>query len=209
MVQNTKIWIDKWKTFEGRATRPEFWWGYLGICLLIFVISIIPCILFGCAIGFEDSTILWILAVLSGIVYLPAMIFLLVATIAAEVRRLRDAGFPWWVIFVSCIPSVGAIALIVFLCLPTTEEPVIKVGNNDAPKAEPAPAPVVDVTPEEAPIVEEAPVVEAEPVVEEAPVIEEAPMAEEAPVATTWKCPNCGSESEGKFCGSCGTSKPE
>ncbi len=197
MFDSTKKILDNWKDFEGKTSRSDFWWGYLGISILTLIVGIIPFILAGFAIGYDDVITLWILAVIAWILYLPAVIFITIATIAAEVRRLRDAGFPWWAIFVSAIPSVGGIALIVFLCLPTTDTPVINFGTNDSSRNDSAPktettknyeAPKADPTPA-------------------APVVDVAP--EELQDVITWKCQNCGAENEGNFCGSCGTKKPE
>ena len=42
--------------------------------------------------------------------------------LALTVRRLRDAGFHWALIFVGFIPMVGGFALLVLLAMPTKEE---------------------------------------------------------------------------------------
>ena len=42
--------------------------------------------------------------------------------LALTVRRLRDAGFHWALIFVAFVPFVGSIALLVLLAMPTKEE---------------------------------------------------------------------------------------
>ena len=41
--------------------------------------------------------------------------------LALTVRRLRDAGFHWALIFVGFIPMVGGFALLVLLAMPTKE----------------------------------------------------------------------------------------
>lgn len=194
MIESTKIMFNKWKDFKGKSDRREFWLGYLGVFLITIVLTIIPSILLGIAIGCEDSVVLWLLTGVVSLAWFAAFIYITVALLAATVRRLLDAGFPWWVIFVNFVPSIGQIALIVFLCLPSSETPIVNFVGNDAPKAEPAPA--------SAPATPAAPiVVDVEP--------EEAPVVEEAPASTSWTCPGCGAESEGKFCGSCGAAKPE
>ena len=71
---------------------------------------------------------------------------------------------------------------------PAKEEPQ-QLPEPEPVKEEPAPAP--------APVVEEKKP-EHEPKKEE-------PKAEKA----KWFCPNCGAENTGKFCGHCGTKKPE
>ena len=47
---------------------------------------------------------------------------LLLPGLALTVRRLRDAGFHWALIFVAFSPMVGGIALMVLLAMPTKEE---------------------------------------------------------------------------------------
>lgn len=48
-----------------------------------------------------------------------------IPSLALTVRRLRDAGFHWAMIFISFVPYIGSLALIVLLALPTKEEPVV------------------------------------------------------------------------------------
>ena len=193
LVEATKKMIKNWKDFKGITNRPDFWWAYLGDFLIMLVASLVYGLFYGLAIGFEDSIILWILAVLMGLPYLALAIFLMVAMLAAEIRRLRDAGFPWWAFFVCFVPTVGSIALIVFLALPTRDTPII-AGTNVQPA--PAAAPVENSAPVAAP----TPIVDVAPA--EAPVV--TPMA-----SGDWYCPNCGAANSGAFCGSCGTAKPE
>ena len=50
--------------------------------------------------------------------------------IAITVRRLRDAGYNWPYIFVTFIPFVGWIILIVLLCKPTKVEYPFNNFNN-------------------------------------------------------------------------------
>ena len=52
---------------------------------------------------------------------------LLIPMIAVTVRRLRDAGKKWGWIFISLVPLVGWIILIVMLCKASIEENEIPV----------------------------------------------------------------------------------
>lgn len=182
MVEATKKMLANWKDFGGRTTRPDFWWAYLGTFLLEMAIVIIPSIIWGIAMGF-DSTVLYIIAGIFTLAVCPAFIYLCVAMIAAEIRRIRDAGFPWWFFFACFIPTVGSVALIVFLCFPTAEKPIINFGGAEVqnPNVASAAPSYTDVTPAEAPVVDNS----------------------------TWYCSNCGAENTGKFCASCGEKKPE
>ncbi|MDO5448327.1 MAG: DUF805 domain-containing protein [Clostridia bacterium] len=198
MIDAFKKMIENWKDFEGKTNRPDYWWATLAVCIVEFIVSIIITVVFAVAFG-KDSVLLGIIGVILTLAVGILGIFIAIAGISMSIRRLRDAGFPWWFYLANFIPSVGNIAVIVMLCFPSSEQPIVNFGS-DAPKAaEPAEAP----KPAPAPV---APVVDVEP--EEAPVVEEAPV--EAPADDTWTCASCGNEGNtGKFCGSCGAAKPE
>jgi uncharacterized membrane protein YhaH (DUF805 family) len=94
----------KYATFDGRATRPEYWWFYLFTFLVTFgayILLLIP-----------------YLNILVGIALFGWGIALIVPTLALTVRRLRDAGLHWAWLFISFVPF-GGIALIVMLCQPS------------------------------------------------------------------------------------------
>lgn len=113
--------------FKGRSTRKEFWCAY-GIYLAIDVVLYIIMMLVG-GISFANGTMDASGASAIGLViYGLMMIFALASIIpilAISVRRLRDAGFQWWVLLVcyvgSCLCGIGSIALIVLWCMPTKE----------------------------------------------------------------------------------------
>ena len=47
------------------------------------------------------------------------------------VRRLRDAGFHWALIFVIFIPMVGPLALLVLLAMPTKQVEVVTINVTE------------------------------------------------------------------------------
>ena len=55
------------------------------------------------------------------IIYMIFGLALFLPWLALTVRRLRDAGFHWALIFVGFIPMVGGFALLVLLAMPTKE----------------------------------------------------------------------------------------
>ena len=88
--------LSKYATFEGRARRSEYWWFYLANTIVSSILS---------AIG-QRLTLFSILSVIYSLaVLLPGL--------AVCVRRLHDVGKSGWYIFISLIPLVGAILLIV------------------------------------------------------------------------------------------------
>lgn len=93
--------FQKYSTFTGVAARPEFWWFQLFLVL----VSI------GANALWQPLGVLWFLAVI-------------VPYLASGVRRLRDAGFPWGLIFLGLVPFVGAIIMVVLWLQPTKSNPV-------------------------------------------------------------------------------------
>lgn len=92
--------LRKYVDFRGVASRSEFWWWTLFTILVSIAISI--------ADGVARTQLLanlWALAVL-----LPGL--------AVSVRRLRDGGHSWGWLFISLVPIVGTVILIVFYCQP-------------------------------------------------------------------------------------------
>ncbi len=104
-------YLEGWKRsfdYTGRSIRPEYWWFYLAN----FIIGLMLALLSNVSEFFG-----WMLSV-----YFPASI---VPTLPLTIRRLRDSGKAWPWIFISLIPIVGGIWLIVLLCQPTALVPVV------------------------------------------------------------------------------------
>ena len=100
-----------WKkglTFTGRASRSEYWFGYLASVVpfvVLYIFSGITAFSYS-TMGF--STFLLFVAVLYGLATM-------VPILAATVRRLHDAGYSGAYYFVGFIPIVGGILLLVLL----------------------------------------------------------------------------------------------
>ncbi len=97
--------LKKYAVFSGRATRAEYWY----FVLINFIISLLLQGL--AAIVGPESSAAGVLALLSG-VYAVA---LLLPGIAVAVRRLHDTNRSGGYVFLTLIPFVGAIILLVFL----------------------------------------------------------------------------------------------
>jgi uncharacterized membrane protein YhaH (DUF805 family) len=121
----------KYADFSGRAARPEFWWWVLFTAVVTAVLDALPTwptMLASPAMMWGDTTgrtsglaTAWSIAVL-----LP--------TLAATVRRLRDAGFRWGHLFWILLPLAGLIVLVV-LCAQRS------VPASSAPTEQPGPVP--------------------------------------------------------------------
>jgi uncharacterized membrane protein YhaH (DUF805 family) len=91
--------LKNYISFSGRATRQEYWMFYLFNLLVVVILE-------GLALVSPVFIIVVLIYTLG--VMLPSW--------AATVRRLHDTARSGWWIFISMIPLVGAIILIVFLC---------------------------------------------------------------------------------------------
>lgn len=93
--------------FSGRASRSEFWWFYLFCTVLGWVVSLV----------FMSSDTVSYIA--SGILSLA----LILPNLGLAVRRLHDIDKSGWWIFLSLIPVVGIIILIVWWCQNSQMQP--------------------------------------------------------------------------------------
>ena len=97
--------LQHYADFTGRARRSEYWY----FVLFNFIVSI----LIGLSLG-----------VIAGLLNVPALVYLaylwslavFIPSLAVSVRRLHDIGRSGWWLFLSLIPLVGAIILIIWYC---------------------------------------------------------------------------------------------
>ncbi len=93
--------LKKYAVFSGRARRKEYWMFALFSFIVSLIISIVSPML-GDTMG------------IVGIVYVLAV---LIPSVAVAARRLHDTGRSGWWQLIALIPIIGAIWLIVLLCL--------------------------------------------------------------------------------------------
>ena len=93
-----KVVRDNYANFNGRASRQEYW--------MFFLFNII----FAIVVGFVDG----ILGL--GFLYLLYSVAVLIPSLAVGVRRLHDVNKSGWWLFISLIPIIGAIWLLILLC---------------------------------------------------------------------------------------------
>lgn len=116
-VAFSRFW-RKYATFSGRASRSEFWWWYLVylVYIVIFEIVFFSVGAGGTVADPSSGTMSFTPAyfVLLGIAWVVSF-GMLVATLAIMWRRLHDTDRSGRYFFLSLIPLVGGIILLVFL----------------------------------------------------------------------------------------------
>ena len=143
MIEAYKSFFKGYVDFTGRSTRSEYWLVWLtNILLLIPFYSAYFDVIF----SEENDGALLVFGGLA-IIYMIFGLALFLPWLALTVRRLRDAGFHWALIFVGFIPMVGGIALLVLLAMPSKEVEVVTLNKAEEVEVEE----VVEVSPFEEP----------------------------------------------------------
>lgn len=98
--------VKNYVGFSGRARRKEYWMFIL-FNLIFSIAAVILDNIIGTAIG----------GIGYGVIYILYSLAVLLPSLAAVVRRLHDVGKSGWMIFISIIPLIGVIWLLVLLVL--------------------------------------------------------------------------------------------
>ncbi|WP_329255411.1 DUF805 domain-containing protein [Streptomyces sp. NBC_01478] len=93
--------LKKYAVFSGRARRKEYWMYALFAGIIYVVLAIL-------AVATKQAALFALL----GIFYVG----ILLPSLAVTVRRLHDTGRSGGWFFISFVPLVGAIILLVFVC---------------------------------------------------------------------------------------------
>jgi uncharacterized membrane protein YhaH (DUF805 family) len=117
-----KRFFKKYATFSGRASRSEYWWWTLVAVAVSIVLNIIigaggaatttASSLSGTPAPGPGATVGYVLLVIWGLATI-------VPSLALSVRRLHDGNFSGWLLLLVLVPFLGAIALLVFMILPS------------------------------------------------------------------------------------------
>ena len=94
------ICLSKFADFSGRARRREYWTFALVNCLIAMLLLIL-----GLAFG-EDSPA-------SNIMVTIFYLIMLVPNLSVSVRRLHDIGKSGWYMFLSLMPLIGGLILLI------------------------------------------------------------------------------------------------
>lgn len=100
--------ISKYSTWQGRATRSEYWYFVLFyIAALVSVVAIMA--IFEGIVGDAADAFF-------GLIFIAILIFFVSPMLAVSIRRLHDINRSGWWYWINLIPYVGAIVFIVFMC---------------------------------------------------------------------------------------------
>jgi uncharacterized membrane protein YhaH (DUF805 family) len=122
-TESIRTCLHNYGTFDGRASRSEFWWFYLFIGL-VGIAGYVPFLAFTIIAASVSSrsaiaAVFGILAVIWMIVWIVAMVALVIPQLAVGCRRLHDRGQSGWLLLLQLVPC-GSIALIVLWVLEGT-----------------------------------------------------------------------------------------
>ena len=98
--------IKNYVGFSGRARRKEYW--------MFTLFNIIFCIV---AVVLDNILGTAIEGIGYGLFYLLYGLAIILPSLAVTIRRLHDVGKSGWMIFISLIPFIGAIWLLILLVL--------------------------------------------------------------------------------------------
>ena len=107
--------LRKYAVFNGRASRKEYW--LFSLCQVVIAL---------------------VLSMVSAGLYLVYVLGTLLPHLGVTIRRLHDTNRRGWWLFVSLVPLVGGIVMLVFLASRGTD------GDNDHgsdPRFQPQPGP--------------------------------------------------------------------
>jgi len=99
------VLLNNYFSFNGRASRSEYWWWILAQFTILIPLSFLDGLVFGW--GYNDP--MWF-----SDIFILAMIL---PSFSVLVRRLHDIGRSGWWYFIAIVPCVGIIILIVFLIM--------------------------------------------------------------------------------------------
>ena len=121
-----KYWMG-YVDFTGRSSRSDYW-------LVVLANTIVTIILFSIlivVIVFDSPNSHY--HIILNLLYLFAMTYFsasFIPSIALQVRRLRDAGYHWALMFLRFAFVIGDIVLLVLCCQPTKVEFPFNNFNN-------------------------------------------------------------------------------
>jgi uncharacterized membrane protein YhaH (DUF805 family) len=123
-ADSIKTCLSKFVTWQGRASRSEYWYFFLFNFLTLAVAALIDNVL-GTSFKFTNPETGMEQSIGYGYLYLVAALGLFLPNLAVMVRRLHDTNRSGWWYWIALVPLIGIILLIVWFCTRGTQ------GQND------------------------------------------------------------------------------
>jgi len=116
--------FKKYATFTGRASLSEYWWWYLVSLIVTGVLQLLALVTGGAGGVAADGTYQGPGAgyVIFSILTLIWALATIVPSIAVLVRRLHDANFSGFFVFLALVPIVGGLIVLILTILPSKPE---------------------------------------------------------------------------------------
>jgi uncharacterized membrane protein YhaH (DUF805 family) len=116
--------LKRYADFSGRSRRMEYWMFALATAIFFTVVSVVFGLMLGgfaaaspSVDGTVNAGLLGGSLLMLGL-FLVLALTLLVPTLAVQVRRFHDQGLSGWLVLINFIPYLGALVVLVFMCLP-------------------------------------------------------------------------------------------
>ncbi len=106
--QAVQRFFSRYARFKGMSSRSEYWWAVVFQIIVAAILSVFVS-------ATDNSTG-------ASIVMMIVELALVIPYLSIHWRRLHDAGFagPWW--FITVIPVIGSIILLIMCLMPTRPE---------------------------------------------------------------------------------------
>lgn len=116
--------IKKTFTVEGRATRTEYWFFVLSVWICSVVLfGIFTSITYLLSCLFPDGGgLATAIMIIIGLAYIVCVVGLVISSFTIQIRRLHDINKSGAWIFLSFVPFIGNIVLLVFCVMPSVTE---------------------------------------------------------------------------------------
>jgi uncharacterized membrane protein YhaH (DUF805 family) len=120
MIEVVKRVYNNYAIFSGRESRSDFWIFQFFLVLLYAAIALLNLALISA--GASSSSWFILSAILTGINVLVGLFSLLtiIPAMALHSRRLHDANFSAWWLFLALIPGIGVFAVYAMATIPGT-----------------------------------------------------------------------------------------
>lgn len=122
--ESIKTCLSKFVTWQGRASRSEYWYFVL-FAVICYAVSVVIDRALGLTFMMANPISGEQQSMGYGYVYCLTALVLLLPSLSAMVRRLHDTNRSGWWYWIALIPLIGIILLIVWFCSRGT------VGNNN------------------------------------------------------------------------------